>query len=532
MIYIVLLTSILSFSSCNDDFITIDARGDQDLDYYFTTEDECVNFVNGAYAGFGTIEDWWQQWLRLANEMSTDDAWMGNITQDHSLSYPLAHYTVTASNAPSCVYTFYQYKYSDIASCNIAIQSIPDSPISNNDLKDRLVGEAKFLRAYNYWELVQNFGEVVLITKPEGTSGLNKSRSSVEDIYAQIIKDLKEAAIVLPENYSGADLGRATKGACQALLARTYLFMKDYQNAYTYADSVITSGTYELEPNFVDVWSVYNHNGVESIFEWQSNSDQSHAVGSRFATIMQARGQVWDDPDNSMDGWGWCVPTSNLEKAYLSENDTIRRLSTICRLGEPVYGDETDNPAYNFSTAQNKSNRVWRKFYVPIQMRRELAKEDQHVPLPYIFIRLGEMYLTRAEAAYFLNNPSQALSDINTIRDRVDLPAKENLSGNNLLYAIWKERRLELANEGMRLYDLRRQIDPVANKPRIAVIMGQEGTFVKYNTEESTDAWEIGHPEERQDKGIMFEEDKHELWPIPQAEIDRSNGAIDQNEGY
>nr|WP_319400757.1 RagB/SusD family nutrient uptake outer membrane protein [uncultured Carboxylicivirga sp.] len=531
-IYNIALTLIaaIAFSSC-DDFIEVETRGQQDLDNYFQTETECVNFVNGCYAGFANVEDWWQQWLRLSNQMATDDAWMGNLTQDNSHSYALAHYTVNASNAPDAIVNFYTYKYYDISRCNIAINRIPDAPIAES-IKARLVGEAKFLRAYNYWELVQNFGDVVLTLEQTGTAGLTLARSPKEMVYAQIIQDLKDAAAVLPAAYETSELGRATKGACLALLARTYLFTEDYQNAYTYADSVITQFDYQLEPNFVDVWSVYNHNGVESIFEWQSNSDQSFTVGSRFAIIMQARGQVWDDPENSMDGWGWCVPTSDLENAYLSEGDDIRRLSTICRMNEPVYGDEEANPAYNFADNQHKSNRVWRKFYVPIAMRRSLIKEDQHVPLPFIFIRLAEMYLTRAEAAYHLNNPSQALSDINFIRARVNLEPKEGLTGSNLLYAIWKERRLELANEGMRLYDLRRQIDPIANKPRIAVIMGANGTFVRYNTVESTDEWELSHPEERQDKGVMFEEGKHELWPIPQSEIDLSNGVVTQNDGY
>ena len=530
ILYILAIIGVFYLSSC-EDFIEIEERGKQNLDNYFQTEDECISFVNGVYKSFSTIEDWWQEWLRLANIMATDDAWMGNITQDNSHSFALAHYNVTASNAPDALQNFYTYKYYNISAANIAIQNIPDAPIGDN-LKQRLIAESKFFRAFSYWELVQNFGDVVLILEPKGTGSLNMERSPKSEVYAQIIQDLKDAEAVLPTSYSSDNLGRVTKGACQALLARTYLFTGDYTNAYSYANTVIESSTYQLEPNFVDIWSVYNHNGMESIFEWQSNSNQSYAIGSRFAIIMAARGQTWDDPENSMDGWGWCVPSSNLEQAYLSEGDDVRRQSTICRMGEPVYGDEEANPSYDFSYSQNKSARVWRKFYTPIAMRRALAREDQHVPLPYIFLRLGEMYLTRAEAAFHLNNEDQALTDINTLRARVGLDPKTGLTGNNLLYAIWKERRLEMASEGMRLYDLRRQIDPIANKPRIDVMMGPNGTFVKYNLEESTDEWEIGHPEERQDKGVMFQEGRHELWPIPQSEIDRSNGVISQNPNY
>jgi hypothetical protein len=89
-----------------------------------------------------------------------------------------------------------------------------------------------------------------------------------------------------------------------------------------------------------------------------------------------------------------------------------------------------------------------------------------------------------------------------------------------------------MASEGLRLYDLRRQIDPVSGKPRIAEAMGPNGYFVRYNLYESTDPYETIHPEEPQDKGILFQENQHELWPIPQSEIDRSNGVISQNPGY
>jgi len=530
IVYILIAMAGFLNSGC-EEFIETEQRGKQNLDNYFTNDEECEAFVNGIYSGFANIEEWWKQWLRLTNEMATDDAWMGNLTQGNGDSYPSAHYSITASNAPARLKDFYQHKYYNIAACNLAIHRIADAPVADA-LKNRLIAEAKFFRAFNYWELVQNWGDVVLILEPTGTTGLNLARSPKADVYTQIVADLKDAEQALPVRYTGEDIGRATKGAAQALLARTYLFMKDYQNAYNYAGLVINSGTYQLDPKFVNIWSVYNHNGVESIFEWQSSSNQSYALGSRFAIIMAARGQTWADPENSMDGWGWCVPTSHLEQAYLSEGDELRRKSTIIKLGDAVYGDETDNPNYQFEPGQNKSCRVWRKFYVPIAMRRQLIKEDQHVPLPYIFLRLGEMYLTRAEAAFFLNKPAEALQDINTLRERVDLPVKTGLSGNDLLYAIWKERRLELANEGMRLYDLRRQIDPVSKKPMIAMVMGPNGSFVKYNLEESTDKWELKHPEERQDKGIMFIAGRHELWPIPQSEIDRSNGMVTQNPGY
>jgi hypothetical protein len=198
---------------------------------------------------------------------------------------------------------------------------------------------------------------------------------------------------------------------------------------------------------------------------------------------------------------------------------------------EPVYGDEELNPTYYFQ--HNKSNRVIRKFYVPIAMRRTFVNDPRRrTPLNFPVLRLAEMYLTRAEAAYFMNNPSQAISDMNFIRARVKLEPKTGLTGDDLIYAIWKERRMELAFEGLRLYDLRRQIDPATNKPMIATVMGPNGTFVQYNLGPNADPDEVANTGELQNKGINFDINKHLLWPIPQTEIDRSMGMVKQNPGY
>jgi starch-binding outer membrane protein, SusD/RagB family len=532
IIYSLIAVSLVLSFSCGKDFITTTQNGTQDLDNYFTNISECQSFVDGLYKGFAHWEDWWQEYQRLANEMATDDAWMGNLNQDASSNYPFAFYSITAGNAPSSLINFYYYKYQNINTANVAIERIPDAPISDEE-KAVLIGQAKFFRAFSYWELVQNFGDVVLFLEPVGTSELDVDRTDKALVYEAIVKDLKEAAAVLPGSWNSENTGRVTSWACKALLARTYLFMKDYTNAYAYADSVIGKGPFSLEPNFVDVWSCYNHNGVESIFEIQTNSNQSYSVGNRFSVVTNARGEIWatGETGKAMDGWGWCVPTSNLENAYKSEGDSVRLKSTIIRLGQPVYGDSADNPHYRFDSTINKSCRTWRKFYVPIAIRQQLDAKDSHIPLDMILIRLGEMYLTRAEAAYFLNKSDQALDDINELRRRVNLGNKTGLTGSSLLYAIWKERRLELAGEGMRLYDLRREIDPVANKQMIDVLMGEDGTFVQYNAT-STDYWENKNTKEPSDKGSAFVEGRHELWPIPQVEIDKTNGTLSQNPGY
>lgn len=530
ILYLLLITSLFISYSCKDSFLDSSLTGQQDLDNYFTNLDECKSFVDGLYLGFASWNDWWEQYLRLINETATDDAWMGNLQQDNSGFYAFAFYTINASNDPGGLYNFYYYKYQNIAQANIAIKYIPETDIDEED-KNQLIAESKFFRAYSYWELVQNFGDVALTLEPLGSSSLDLERSDKSVVYSAILDDLKSAAKSLPESWSGDDLGRVTSGACKALLARTYLFMQDYKNANAYADSVINS-VYSLEPDFVNIWSCSNHNGVESIFEIQTSSDQTYAVGAYSPVVVNARGEIWDsgDSDKAIDGWGWCVPTSNLENAFKEEGDSIRLNSTIIRNGMYVYGDSLDNPNYRFNTNYNKSGRTWRKLYVPISVRKNLTNIAGYIPLDMILIRLGEMYLTRAEAAYQLGDEAQALTDINTIRRRVELDEKKDLSGNELLYAIWNERRLELAGEGMRLYDLRREIDPVEKKQMISVVMGENGTFVQYNAS-SADYYENLHTAEPSNKGANFVEGRHELWPIPQSEIDKSS-SLSQNPGY
>lgn len=516
-------------------FIEHDIRGVQNIDNYFQTEEECRTFVNGLYSSSFQISDW--RFLvspRLVNETATDDAWMGNTQQDHSGFFPGAHYVISPVNMGYLSY-LYEYRYIAINDCNIALERIPEAPVSQEKI-DQYVGEALFLRAYNYFELVNNFGGVPLITEFLTTSEMNAGRATVEEVYRQIEADL-DSAMHLLDGLSFADKGMVTSWACKALHARVSLFQGKWEDARNYADDVILNGGFMLEPDFLDIWNVNNPNGVESIFEIQTNPSTDKALGNYICVYTAARGEKAEDfPSGSNDdilgGWGWCVPTSDLENCYLSEGDEIRRRSTITVWGEPAYGDEVLNPHHKFDLEQNKSGRVIRKFYVPVETRRTLVNPVE-APLNVPILRLAEMYLTRAEAKYYLNDIDGALDDIDFVRARVGLEGKKGtVSGTEVLYAIWKERRMELAFEGLRLYDIRREIDPATNRPVICSIMGPEGSFVRYNLYESDDIYETGNTKELQDKGINFDPSKHLLWPLPQSEIDRSRGVIVQNPNY
>lgn len=532
-----IIVSILTFAavavSCSD-FIEKDARGTQTLENYFKTAQECESYTNELTQRLLLAKDWYTLLApRLINETATDDAWMGNTGQDNGAFRPCAQYVVTPDNmgAMNSIYTAHYYT---IQSANIGLERMATSPITDAQ-KNQYMGESLFVRAYCYYELVNLFGGVPLYTTSLGTGDLKLARSSAAEVYAQIEADLKESAAKL-ENITASRNGRINKWAAYALLARVSLFQEKWADAKLYSTKVITEGPFQLEENFLNIWNVNNHNGVESILEAQSSSVQDKSLGAALPTFSGARGEDKQNfPSNStadvIDGWGWCMPTSDLENAYISEGDVIRRRSTITKWGEAAYGDEVLNPTHKFSLNDNKSGRICRKYYIPIATRRALDKKDGHLPLNIPLIRLAEMYLIRAEANYHLNNAGGAMDDINVIRDRVDLPLVEGMAGPNLLRKIYKERRLELAFEGLRLFDIRREKDPSTGKPVIESLMGANGTFVKYNLS-STDPYETTNTREAQDKGINFDASKHLLWPIPQIERDLSGNVITQNPNY
>lgn len=222
--------TVLFSSSCSD-FLTEDVRGQENLDTYFSGEAEAESFLTGCYNAI-TYHGWWQiENFWLLTDMCSDDSWMGNTTQDQSGYISLAHYQgVGQSNGT--ISNFWQYRYKGILRCNIAIERIPEANIADANKKERLIAEAKFLRAYFYFELVKNFGGVPIIDGfllPEEVEGIQ--RSSVEDVYKLIEQDLTDAAAVLPQRskYAANEMGRATRGAALGLLGKAQLYQGKWQ---------------------------------------------------------------------------------------------------------------------------------------------------------------------------------------------------------------------------------------------------------------------------------------------------------------
>ena len=545
LLSILTLGAALTFTSC-EDFLTEEVRGQLNLDSYFTTVEECESYITGCYQDI-TCGGWWQiNTVWLLSEMCSDDAWMGNTTQSQSDYISLAHYQGNgASNGP--ISNFWQYRYKGILRCNVAINQISQVDVADTQLRDQLVGEARFLRGYFYFELVRNFGGVPLMTSfsdPADVQGI--TRSSAEQIYAFIEEDLSAAAEILPER-SESEIGRATRGAALGLLGKVYLYQEKWQEAHDVLKTVIDSKQYKLMENFGDVWSIDKNNNEESLFEVQYAYHETLALGGALTVVTGAR-------NGPGDGWSWCQPTANLEQAYIDAGDTERLKWTIIKTGcTEIAGEDNfdvfvqnskemanydkyieqygwDENCYIIDPAQHKSARIIRKYFVPYNKRPAVYNIDK-IPLDHRILRYADVLLMYAEACNELGQDSEAQNALNEVRGRVGLPDVTS-TGHQLRDAIRLERRLELAFEQNRLYDIRRWKDD-SGQPVIASILGPNGTFVQWNMNEATrDRYEWENQGENSNKGITFDVNRDLVFPIPLYEITMSNGSITQNPGW
>ena len=506
----------------------------------FLTENDCDGAVRLCYNALA-FDDWWQvHFWRMCNDAATDDAWVGDTVKNYDINPPrisnnpldsnkarndtiaappfkrrveimqAGHYTLDTRGER--LRDFYQSNFKGIFLCNSAIAGLGASKIDEN-VKSRLVAEAKFLRGFYYFELVKNFGGVPVITSVVTTEYLDTmTRALVPKVYRQIKQDFTEAAAVLPTltEQSATDRGRATQGAALAFLAKAELYDGNWEGALVAAKKVIEAGDYALEAEFGDLWNPSNVNSREFIFSIGTGVWSFNAFGNPIPLMCGTRAEK---------GWGYLCPTSNLERHYLADQDSVRLKWTIIKHQQPVPGDTTKR--FNARPDVSKSARFSRKLYTPSLQR--FGGSGTKLPNNVIFMRYADLLLIAAEAAYHRNDPSTAVGYLNEVRKRAKVRETTSMSGPNLLNAIYKERRSELAFEGHRLFDLRRT-------KQLSQTFGILGTFVTYN-QGSADFYETSNKREKQDKGVNFKTDKHELWPIPQDELNRRRG-LRQNPGY
>jgi len=490
--YIILgVSSILMITPGCQKFLQKDLQGELTQQSFPASQEDALLATNAVYT---SLRDWYYHsgGYPILDIMS-DDARKGSNPGDQLTTVgPYDNFKYTPSG--DGLDRWWNALYVGVKRANVVIEKVPLIQM-DTALQNRYLAEAKFLRGLFYFDFVRAWGGVPIVTST--TPPLHLTRSSAEEVYSLVISDLTFAIQHLPEksSYSAANLGRATKGAAKALLAKVYLFRHDFPNAEKYALDVINSNQYSLEPIFTDACGVNGNNRVESVFEIGALPFEGEdGGGDQYANTQGVRGT----PNR---GWGFNRPSIDFRNSF--EQDDPRYKGTIINLGDTLDGlvilgdgqtpDITKDDQGNIIEIECYNRKVW----TPGDNTSTQWSHHRRV------IRYADVLLMASEALNENNKPAEALIYLNMIRARARqgnnsiLPDITTTDQAQLRDIIMNERRHELGLEGHRFWDLIRT-------GRAASVLGPLG----------------------------FIAGKHELLPVPQSEIDISQGTLTQNPNW
>ncbi len=390
----------------------------------------------------------------------------------------------------------WQAAYDGVYYANVVLENVPNIDM-NPFLQAQILGEARFIRAYMYYNLVTMFGGVPLVEKVLAPSEDLLPRATEAEVWAFIESDLTTAipSLMLRSQMQPEDVGRITKGSAQALLQRAYAWQEKWAQALEMGQAVIASNEYQLVANYGSIFTLAGENGPESVFEIQfmnrSNGDWGRFEEGNLSNVFQrARGEFG--------GYGFNIPTQDLVDEF--EANDPRLGYTVFQVGETMGDrgvfslDRTGYPYLYYS----------RKYFINRSEEAPTGDPNVNGPGNDRVIRFADVLLLTAEAAYETGNEVLARSLVNQVRERArngvaGILPDVTATGADLLEAIYHERRVELAMEGHRFFDL--------------VRTGRAGSVMR-------------------SKGFNFIDGTHEKFPVPLQEIQLSNGTLTQNPGY
>lgn len=499
-LYIVLVLGLF-LTSCSKDFLDRKPLGRYTLESY-----PAGGLTQYTYGMYSDLRGWTVHvWGFIGiSSITSDDADKGSNPADAKKDIGVFDdFTVGPDNV--LVKDFYTGHFAAINKCNIVLQQaeIYKSKISENDYM-LAQAEAKFVRGYLYFNLVRTFGGVPLVDSVlTSASTYNIPRASASDIYALIESDLKFAAQNLPQAWDTRYIGRPTSGSAEGMLAKVYMYQQKWSLALGMCTSVISSGIYSLKTPYSEIFSEKGENCSESLFEIQCvfnktyNNDATNVAvyGCQYANVQGVRGSGEEDL-----GWGFNSPSDSLVAAF--ETGDPRKDIAILDISNPPsrYGETFTTVPANVVTRFNG------KAYTDPTIRKELKGIDKY-RFGYWWniriLRYADILLLDAEAANELGQTDEALEKLEMVRSRARngnntiLPMITERDQAKLRNLIRHERHVELAMEHERYWDL--------------VRWGIAGDVLGY-------------------KG--FTVGKNELMPIPQDELDKSDGLLVQNPGY
>lgn len=496
--FIALLLITLLNTTCTKDFLDQKPESLLVESGYFQTEDDFLGALNGCYASIagpwgGYSQNLMCYYCASGDEFSPTEP--SNFIEFKSFAYDASDQTVER---------IWLIMYEGIMRCNQLLEKIEPYDF---DLKERIIGETKFLKAFYNFHIVTLWGEAPLINKRLiSDKEMDVEKASPEQLWEQIEKDLKDAIEILPENYNPANVGRATKWAAIGLLGKSYLYKAcdkqigtadDFQKAAVEFKKIITSNQYNLVESFDYVCSVENENNEESIYEIQYQKFQTnpwYAFGGS-AAAGQVKNFLFSP--NQVGGQQWFLPTQEFVDEF--EAGDLRLKATVYQEGDTMRGGEENvnakletNPY--FKSSASPTGYCWKKNLEPLRVSEWPGGFSDN----YVWMRLADVYLMYAEAVIQSGIGEDWKTYCNLIRRRAGLGTVDeylNATGVTEMEYIKHERRVELALEYHRFNDLRRWGDA-------QTVLAERG-FQK----------------------------KHYYLPVPQNEIDLSR-TLTQNENW
>lgn len=493
---IIFICIVFLFNGCSK-LLDKEPLGEVSLSSAFITKDDGLESLMAVYNVLLNKREIGNQYAMW--DIGADNAEKGGEgPSDGAFFNEVAYFTINSTSLVS--EESWRNCYLGIHRANLTIKNVPTIDFEgNNELKERIIGEAKFLRAYFYFYLVTAFGDVPLITDPD-VKVEEVKRDPKEQVYELIIEDLEDAANALPPKSEMAteEKGRATKGAAEAYLGKVYLYKHDFQDASKWFKKIINSGEYSLDPDFYHIFTMDAEFGMESIFEI------NYTYSSQYLNVV--RNLKWIRQGSAgMYGYGFVCPTQNFIDEF--ESGDPRLWQTVYKNGDVMPDGKIADVGNSETGYMGKKAYLSADEFPPNGDPINAGKND-------LVCRYGMVLLWYAESENENGNSSEALKYLNKIRKRARqgestvLPDVTVIDQELLRKAIWHEERTEYGLENQRYWDLLRQ-----NR------LGEVMTAYSQNYPNSN-------------KGKNFRKGVNELFPIPQDEIDLSQGNLTQNPGY
>jgi starch-binding outer membrane protein, SusD/RagB family len=556
-IYIIAAFLTLLVTDCKKEFLEFNPVDARNTTSFYKTMEDAEMAVTAAYSNFNYVSAWDLDYIELSDIASDDAEAGGAFVNEVPAMEEINRLIPLTTNGD--IAQAYGAMFKGISLSNLAIEKLPavkeTDPSADSKLIDQYIGECKFIRAISFAYLARFYGPVPLVNKVLTSSEFVMGQSPLIDIYEQIEKDLKEAIELLPEktSYSGADIGRASKGAAKALLSRVLLYESSYarnyadderfsgmtqrwQEALDYSEQVINSGLYILPgingETFV-TWrgpktngyryefTTNGDNSTESVFEIQCIRDGQSFVaarGSAFAAFSVARNVYKKGVSSGTGYWGLDLPTRSLVNEFETDGIYVDpRLHTGIAIDGFNDTLQLIGGWFPISYAMSVTGTYLRKYEVSAEEYLNGFKDWDTSPLNVRLIRYSEVLLNAAEAAVMIGDKTKAVTYLNEVRKRARMCGapgntvprnyiEDDLTGTPAgMDQVIHERRCELFCEGFRYFDL------------VRWRLGE-----KY----------LGNTTTADGTTINYETPKHMFFPIPQRQIDISEDKLKQNPGW